>query len=508
MQIPRLLRSRRTRIVLALLAMALCGGVLLRAWAVGAGLARLEARLARHGVRMQVEGHHWMGWRRLCLEGLRLDGPQGLSLEADRMEVLLRPWAGMGWQAVEQLDAPHMRLRRGHQRWDLRACARPHSASVAMQVHQADAHRPGDALHGVQAQLHMTRRAGALLIQARWADFQAQHRLLAPGPVAVASGRMALRLRPHRDEFLLEAGSGLWLADWRAALGGSYRLSDQQLQLHAQCPMQPAADWLAALPEALRGSLCDARLGGRLGGSVALALRWGRPESLTLDAALQDSGLALLAGGPDFGRWRAAAQAGPRWSRRLPPVVLRAILLSEDAGFAAHRGFDPRFIGSALAHDWRAGRFERGGGTLSMQLMRNLFLRRDKVLARKAEEALLTLLAERAQLLSKDDILDLYLDRVEWGPDVYGIAQACRHYFDCTPEALSLDQGLFLAAVLPNPRMSKTLLDAEGELGAFAQQYYDGMRWLLYLEGLVAEEELDRPYPRFVGIVEGAGGRI
>jgi len=213
-------------------------------------------------------------------------------------------------------------------------------------------------------------------------------------------------------------------------------------------------------------------------------------------------------GGIDFAAWRRAAQAGPRWSRRLPAPVLQALLLSEDAGFRTHRGFDPGLIGSALAHDWASGEFVRCGGTLTMQLVRNLFLRREKRLARKAEEALLTLLVERCGLLSKDEVLDLYLDRVEWGPGVYGIAAASQHYFGCRPDDLHLDQGLFLMAALPNPRMAHTLLEPDGSLTPFTQEYYDGMRWLLYEAGAVSEEVLDAEYPVFEGIARQGAGRI
>lgn len=488
---------RRALIATVSIAVALGAAALLRDWAAERGLTRLATRLSRHGVHMRHTGYHWEGWRQLCVEGLRFDGPKGLTMEVDTLHVLLRPWEGLGFAAVEQLDFAGMRLLRGRLRWDLQVCARPQSARLAMRITQADGRGPDDAVSGLHAQLLTWRASGALHVTADWQGFDLRHRLLAAEAVNVVPGSLALQLRPRLDTILLEKGSRVDLGAWHTALGGTFAAASSTLHLHAQCPLQPAADLLATLPDAAKGRLCDAQLGGWLGGSAALSVRPGQPESLVLEAAVRDSAFGLLAGGPDFAGWRAVAQAGPRWSQRLPAPILHALLLSEDAGFLAHQGFDAAFIGSALAQDWSSGRFERGGGTLSMQLIRNLFLRREKRLARKLEEAALTLLAERGGLLDKTEILDLYLDRVEWGPGIYGISAASAHYFACRPEALSLDQGLFLMAALPNPRMSHTLLEADGRLGGFAQGYFDGMRWLLYQDGFVEEAELDRDYPVF-----------
>lgn len=85
-----------------------------------------------------------------------------------------------------------------------------------------------------------------------------------------------------------------------------------------------------------------------------------------------------------------------------------------------------------------------------MQLAKNLFLWRDKSLLRKALEAYLAVRLE--QTLDKRRILELYLNVVEWGPGLYGIGEASRHYFDKSPSSLTLGEAALLAAILPNPR--------------------------------------------------------
>jgi membrane peptidoglycan carboxypeptidase len=94
----------------------------------------------------------------------------------------------------------------------------------------------------------------------------------------------------------------------------------------------------------------------------------------------------------------------------------------------------------------------RGASTLTMQLAKNLYLGREKTLSRKLQEAAFTLLLE--ERLSKEDILELYLNVVEFGPNIYGIRNAAMHYFNSHPGELSLPQAMFLASILPNPKVN------------------------------------------------------
>jgi membrane peptidoglycan carboxypeptidase len=98
----------------------------------------------------------------------------------------------------------------------------------------------------------------------------------------------------------------------------------------------------------------------------------------------------------------------------------------------------------------KAGRFVRGGSTVTMQLAKNLYLHREKTLSRKLQEAVLTMLLE--QSLTKEQILELYLNVIEFAPGLYGIGPAAAHYFHSTPRELSLGQALYLVTLLPNPK--------------------------------------------------------
>ncbi len=135
--------------------------------------------------------------------------------------------------------------------------------------------------------------------------------------------------------------------------------------------------------------------------------------------------------------------------RDVPPLFVRTLLISEDAGFYGHSGIDLRELPSALLTNWSRGGAARGASTITQQLAKNLFLSRDKEVGRKLQELAITFLLESA--LGKDRILEIYLNIIEWGPDLRGLRPAARHYFDCEPQALTPAQMAFLVAIIPGP---------------------------------------------------------
>jgi len=125
-------------------------------------------------------------------------------------------------------------------------------------------------------------------------------------------------------------------------------------------------------------------------------------------------------------------------------------LVCEDGRFHRHHGFDQEAIINSLRENLLAGAFKRGASTITMQLAKNLYLSREKVLARKLQEAVLTLYLE--QELTKQEILELYFNLIEFGPMVYGIGPAARHWFNTSAADLTLGQSLYLASILQNPK--------------------------------------------------------
>jgi monofunctional biosynthetic peptidoglycan transglycosylase len=131
----------------------------------------------------------------------------------------------------------------------------------------------------------------------------------------------------------------------------------------------------------------------------------------------------------------------------------KAVLISEDAAFFSHKGFDLYELRAALKKDWETLSFSRGGSTITMQLAKNLYLSPSKNPLRKVKELLIARQLE--QSLSKRRIFELYLNVVEWGRNVYGAEAAARYYFGKTAADLEPLEGATLAALLPSPRSSR-----------------------------------------------------
>lgn len=132
----------------------------------------------------------------------------------------------------------------------------------------------------------------------------------------------------------------------------------------------------------------------------------------------------------------------------IAPVMQLAVIAAEDQNFPRHLGFDWEAIAEALDYNEKSDR-TRGASTISQQTAKNLFLWPARSWPRKGVEAYFTLLLE--MLWPKTRILEVYLNIVEFGPNLYGVEAASRHFFGKSAAALSVTQASRLAAVLPNP---------------------------------------------------------
>ena len=134
---------------------------------------------------------------------------------------------------------------------------------------------------------------------------------------------------------------------------------------------------------------------------------------------------------------------------RLPKHLTDAIIVAEDGTFYEHEGFDWFEVRESIEKNVKERRAARGGSTITQQLAKNLYLSTSKDPLRKAKEFIITLLLE--QRLSKSRILEIYLNVIEWGPGVFGADAAARTYFGKPAAALTLEESLRMAAVIPSP---------------------------------------------------------
>ncbi len=146
---------------------------------------------------------------------------------------------------------------------------------------------------------------------------------------------------------------------------------------------------------------------------------------------------------------RGAMKDEPVEIARLNPLTPAAFIAIEDRRFRRHWGIDPRAIGRAMVANASAGGVKQGGSTITQQLAKTSFLSSDRSYKRKAQEVIIAFWLEA--WLTKDEILSRYLSSVYFGDGVYGLRAAARHYFDRTPENLSLAQSAMLAGMVQAP---------------------------------------------------------
>lgn len=183
-----------------------------------------------------------------------------------------------------------------------------------------------------------------------------------------------------------------------------------------------------------------------------------------------------------------------RWIslKEVPELLIRTIILAEDASFWVHEGIDWYEVKQSIKKDWEEGEFARGGSTITQQLAKNLYLSPKKTIYRKIREWFIA--KELENKLKKSRILELYLNVIELGRGVFGIAAASQKYFGKEPNELELSEMVRLAAIIPDP------------LSLSPNYPSSGLKWRsriilkrLYKYNFISEEE----YLRTTEILDG-----
>ncbi len=252
-----------------------------------------------------------------------------------------------------------------------------------------------------------------------------------------------------------------------------------------------------SIPAPLLGPLTQLAVEGSFDYRLDFDLDVARPDSVALAVDVIPHGLALNADGTDLPilgldepftalihlpRGRTAVRELSRDNpfyhplEEIDSMLVYAVVANEDGGFFRHRGFNLEAVRGAITENLRAGAYRRGAGTITMQLARNLYLGHQRTLARKAQEVTLAWVLEHLTGLSKQRLLEIYLNIVEWGPGVHGIGEAAHYYFDRDPGHLTPAQALFLTTLLPSPAKWRYRLGRDGALRAStrAQMHFIG----------------------------------
>lgn len=303
-------------------------------------------------------------------------------------------------------------------------------------------------------------------------DFGIEHRGLAREPVdglgLTVEGRVEIDLTRRR---ITSPGINASINGLRFSVGGWFERDPAHTAFDAsfRLPQIDCDTPRSALPAVVVGPLANFSFAGTLAADAQIRLDSRRLSETAFDFHVEDH--CLVARSPwdvDVRRFarpfvqRAQEPGGvirafitgpgsPAWVpfTAISPFMPAAVVSREDGNFYRHRGFSPDEVRGALVRNVTLGRFAYGASTISMQLVKNVFLAREKTLVRKLQEVALTWWLERS--LDKTSILELYLNVVEFGPGIYGIGPAARFFFGVEPRDLTLLQSIYLATLLPAP---------------------------------------------------------
>jgi membrane peptidoglycan carboxypeptidase len=182
--------------------------------------------------------------------------------------------------------------------------------------------------------------------------------------------------------------------------------------------------------------------------SFVVSLLWSLPLGKALEPLENPTVVLVAADGQPISR-RGSYKEAPIDVASLPKHVPGAFIAIEDRRFYSHVGVDPKAILRAVRANAEAGGVSEGGSTITQQLAKNAFLSNQRSLRRKVQEALIALYLETR--LSKNEILSRYLSSVYFGDGTFGLRAAARHYFDKTPETLSIGEAAMLAGLVKAP---------------------------------------------------------
>ena len=335
-------------------------------------------------------------------------------------------------------------------------------------------------------------------------DFSVQHPALAEtliGPFDTRAGGR-VELEKNADGWSLKVSEGaLQVGDIKIENSMEFVRSqgDWRLNFDAKMPTLSFEAFRASIPRQLLPNVGNIEGRGELHASMVLDLDSTDYDATKLDIQIDTNRLKLTKMPPSlpFDALRHQFQTrfeienedgeeptvftrmvGPSDERfvsleDMTPILPLAAMAQEDGGFRRHKGISLFHLRGSLVDNLKQGRFFRGGSTITMQLARNLFLNRRKTLSRKLEEIVVAWLLE--QRFDKDEIMTLYLNAVEFGPNIFGVYEGAQHYFGLHPMALSPPQAVWLVRLLPGPRLYYSQFEKKKLRKSFAES----INWLM-----------------------------
>ncbi|HYD89881.1 MAG TPA: biosynthetic peptidoglycan transglycosylase, partial [Flavobacterium sp.] len=406
------------------------------------------------------------------------------------------------------------------QRWEVKGFADPRNKQADLKFYNTDTSRiqvpyiyerfgiksAFDSIHVNVENIDMD--GGELHIDgfASIKNFVVNHPKIARKDVIIDDARFDYRFLLGEDFVSVDSTSTMQLNKIKFHPYAKYSVEEDTIyELKARIPKMKAQDFIVSLPDGLFTNFVGMEAEGNFSYSLDFMYNKNKPHTIVLDSKLDKDGFKITKYGAanlaklntpftyraiENGRQQRAislSSANPYFTPldQISPLVKDAVLTSEDPSFFRHRGFIAEAFKQSIVKNIKTKKFARGASTISMQLVKNVFLTREKTLSRKLEEILLTYILENSGITSKSRMLEVYLNIIEWGPDVYGIGEASSYYFDKHPGMLSLDESVFLASIVPSPKAFAWKFNDEGMLKEYAVRHNKHIENLMLRRGLI-----------------------
>lgn len=325
-------------------------------------------------------------------------------------------------------------------------------------------------------------------------NLKVHHRRLSDSTIILPQAEMEGGLQFAENYIALREYSTIRVKDF--SLSPQVKLTlkpSKQVDLAIHTGMFQAQDFFDALPKGLFQNVEDVKVEGSIAYDLDFSMDLDKPDDLTFVSKIDDEDLKVLSWGSAnidslnksfvydayndtvLVKRFVVGPENPNFRRldQIPYVLKTTVRNTEDPFFYQHNGFEQEAFKLSIATNVKEKKFKRGASTISMQLIKNVFLHRKKTLNRKFEEILLVWLMEASGRVSKDRLFEIYLNVIEWGKNVYGITEAANYYFKKKPEDLTLGESLFLSSIIPRPKTGLTSFDYTGHLKPWVQRHFN-----------------------------------
>lgn len=350
-------------------------------------------------------------------------------------------------------------------------------------------------------------------------NFTVNHPKIASKDVVIKNARFDYHLLFGENFIAVDSSSSVQLNKMKFNPYVSYNNeTDKIYTLKINIPKMKAQDFIVSLPEGLFTHFEGMEAEGTFDYRLDFVFNKNKPNALVFDSKLKKENLKIVKyGEANLNKlngefvYRAiinnvpqrpilVGPGNPNYTplSQISPYLRKSVLTTEDPSFFSHKGFINEAFKQSIVKNIRTKKFSRGASTISMQLIKNVFLTREKTLSRKLEEILLVYILENNHIVSKERMLEVYFNIIEWGPNVYGIGEASHFYFQKSPADLTLNECLFLANIIPSPRKFMYQFNEEGNLKPFAIRRDKSLINLMMRRGLLVPEDTVFQMPIYV----------